>query len=231
MLVATYTSSSLENWFSMSVSFIGPNKWGRSLHGIEGNMLDCDVVVNNSKIQSHYYIHFWANTLMKGINPLIPPSYGLNSTTTVLLEVWLWHWITQEGWYAVKQRNQTKQINVWRCWVRTVGGIRRYCSAMCCDCLCRLVYTLLAGPRLQWLYPQQKSKTPSKKNVLSMTWDNSGEAPVLELCHYSQIHLLSVTYLQKKWYQWPRFKSSIRLFHCAYIWERHESIYFSPNYG
>ena len=40
--------------------------------------------------------------------PPYPPSYGLNSTTTVLLGEWLWHWITYEVWYAIKQRNRTK---------------------------------------------------------------------------------------------------------------------------
>ena len=39
--------------------------------------------------------------------PPYPPSYGLNSTTTVLLGEWLLHWITYKGWYAIKQRNQT----------------------------------------------------------------------------------------------------------------------------
>ena len=31
-------------------------------------------------------------------------SYGLNSTTCVLLQRWLWHLITHEGWYTIKQR-------------------------------------------------------------------------------------------------------------------------------
>ena len=31
------------------------------------------------------------NILGKGMNPPYPPSYGLNSTTTVLLGEWLWH--------------------------------------------------------------------------------------------------------------------------------------------
>ena len=31
----------------------------------------------------------------------------LNSTPTLLLQRWPWHWITHEGWYATKQRNQT----------------------------------------------------------------------------------------------------------------------------
>ena len=38
--------------------------------------------------------------------PPNPPSYRLNSTTTVLLEGWLWHQITYKGWCAIKQRNQ-----------------------------------------------------------------------------------------------------------------------------
>ena len=45
--------------------------------------------------------------LGKGMNSLIPtPSLVLNSNT-VLLQIWLWHWITHEGWYAIKQGNQT----------------------------------------------------------------------------------------------------------------------------
>ena len=33
-------------------------------------------------------------------------SYGFNSTTTVLLQEWLWHWITHDSWCAIKQRNR-----------------------------------------------------------------------------------------------------------------------------
>ena len=44
--------------------------------------MDCGIVVSESR----YYIHFLANTLGKGMNPPYPPpSYGLNSTITVLL--------------------------------------------------------------------------------------------------------------------------------------------------
>ena len=35
--------------------------------------------------------------------PLYPPSYALNCTTTVFLEGWIWDEITQEGWYDIKQ--------------------------------------------------------------------------------------------------------------------------------
>ena len=38
-----------------------------------------------AKILDCYDVHFWINTLGKGMNPLIPPSYGLNSITVVLL--------------------------------------------------------------------------------------------------------------------------------------------------
>ena len=53
---------------------------------------------------SEYVGHTW-------YEPAYPPSYGLNSTTTVLLGECLWHEITYKGRYVIKQRNQTKQIN------------------------------------------------------------------------------------------------------------------------
>ena len=37
-------------------------------------------------------------------------SYGLNSTTTLLLQRWLWNYITRKDWYTMKQGNQTKSI-------------------------------------------------------------------------------------------------------------------------
>ena len=42
--------------------------------------------------------------LGKVVNLVISPSYWLNRITTVLLQGW--HWITHEGWYAIKQKNQ-----------------------------------------------------------------------------------------------------------------------------
>ena len=71
------------------------------------NELDYDIGVREFKLQSWYYIHFQTNTLSKSINLLIPTlNYGLNSTTTVLLQGQLWHEITHKDWYAIKQRNQ-----------------------------------------------------------------------------------------------------------------------------
>ena len=55
--------------------------------GVVTNMLKCDTVVNEFELQPHSYIHFLTNTM----KPHIPASYGLNSTTTVLLHGLLWH--------------------------------------------------------------------------------------------------------------------------------------------
>ena len=33
--------------------------------------MDCEIVVSEFILQSRYYVHFWANTLRKGMNPLI----------------------------------------------------------------------------------------------------------------------------------------------------------------
>ena len=46
----------------------------RSRLGIVADVLNCDIVVNEFELQSHYYIQFQTNTLAKGMNPLIPLS-------------------------------------------------------------------------------------------------------------------------------------------------------------
>ena len=66
------------------------------LHGVVVKVLDCRIIQSEFKLQSCYYVHFWTNTLGKGMNPLILPSMGY----LTVLEGWIWHWITQEGWYA-----------------------------------------------------------------------------------------------------------------------------------
>ena len=33
-------------------------------------------LVSEFELQSRYYVHFWANTLGKGMNPLIIPAMG-----------------------------------------------------------------------------------------------------------------------------------------------------------
>ena len=47
------------------------------------------------------------------MNSLIPICYRLNSITAILLQGWLLHLITHEGWYAIKQRNQTKNLSIY----------------------------------------------------------------------------------------------------------------------
>ena len=59
--------------------------------GIMVKALDCGIVVSEFELQSCYYVHFLCKYPWERYEPPYPPSYGLNSTTTVLLERWLWH--------------------------------------------------------------------------------------------------------------------------------------------
>ena len=38
--------------------------------------MNCGIVVNGFILQSRHYVHFGANTLGKGMNPLILPAMG-----------------------------------------------------------------------------------------------------------------------------------------------------------
>ena len=66
------------------LNFIG----GGCPRGVMVKAMDCGIVVSEFKLQSRYYVHKypWG----KVWTPL-SPSYGLNSTTTVFLEEWLWY--------------------------------------------------------------------------------------------------------------------------------------------
>ena len=44
--------------------------------GIMVKAMDCGIVVSEFEIQSRYYVHFWANILGEGVNPLILPAMG-----------------------------------------------------------------------------------------------------------------------------------------------------------
>ena len=44
--------------------------------GVMVKAMDCGIVVSEFVLQSRYYVHFRANTLGKGMNPLILPSLG-----------------------------------------------------------------------------------------------------------------------------------------------------------
>ena len=45
--------------------------WG-CLHGVMVKAMDCRIVVGEFVLQSCYYVHFRANALGKGMNPLSP---------------------------------------------------------------------------------------------------------------------------------------------------------------
>ena len=72
-------------------------------------VLNSDILVSEFELQSCYYVHFPINTLEKIVNPLILQAYELNSTTSAFLQGWLWHWITNKVWYAIKQKKKTHQ--------------------------------------------------------------------------------------------------------------------------
>ena len=44
--------------------------------GVMVKAMDCGIVVRKFVLQSRYYVHFRANTLGKGMNPLILPAMG-----------------------------------------------------------------------------------------------------------------------------------------------------------
>ena len=44
--------------------------------GVMVKAMDCRIVVREFVLQSRYYVHFRANTLGKGMNPLILPAMG-----------------------------------------------------------------------------------------------------------------------------------------------------------
>ena len=46
-------------------------------------VLDCSLEVSEFKLHLRYYVHFRTNTFDKGMKPFM----GLNSTTTILLQV------------------------------------------------------------------------------------------------------------------------------------------------
>ena len=44
--------------------------------GVMVNAMGRGIVVSEFELQSLYYVHFWTNTLGKGMNPLIHPARG-----------------------------------------------------------------------------------------------------------------------------------------------------------
>ena len=78
----------------MELLVIHNNTWnhvGGCPRGVMVKAMDCRIGEHEFVLQSCYYFHFRANTIGNGMNPLYPPSYGLNSTTTAVLGEKLWH--------------------------------------------------------------------------------------------------------------------------------------------
>ena len=51
-------------------------KKGGGPRGVMVKAMDCGIVVSEFELQSSYYVYFRANTLGKGMNPLILPAMG-----------------------------------------------------------------------------------------------------------------------------------------------------------
>ena len=81
--------------------------------GVMVKALDCVIVVSEFVLQSHYYVHFRANTLGERYEPPYPPSYGLNSTTTVLLvcKTYQYWWII--GTDGEKESGEIRAVSIY----------------------------------------------------------------------------------------------------------------------
>ena len=56
--------------------FVRPSLLRRCLCGVMVKALEWGIVVSEFELHSRYGIHFWTNTLGKGMNPLILPGMG-----------------------------------------------------------------------------------------------------------------------------------------------------------
>ena len=55
------------------------------------NSWSAKIEVNEFELLLLYYVHFQTNALVKRYAPAFPLSYGLNDSTAILLQVWLWY--------------------------------------------------------------------------------------------------------------------------------------------
>ena len=61
------------------------NLWKRSYRCLVANVLDCDIVLSEFKLQACNYVHLRTNTIGKKYEPPFLSGNMLNSTTSVLL--------------------------------------------------------------------------------------------------------------------------------------------------
>ena len=76
---------------------------GAIFRGGEVKELECGLKESKFEHPSRYYFKFWTKTFGKSMSPY-STSHGINSDTTIPLQEWLWHWISHEGWYATKNK-------------------------------------------------------------------------------------------------------------------------------
>ena len=108
----SWTKGNIKKWYQ--------HKLEGSHHGVMAKVLDYSLEISEFELQSRYYVHFQTTTFEKAMKTAYPSSYRLNSITGILLQEWVWHLITHEGWYAIKQRNQTKPETI----IEKILGLR-----------------------------------------------------------------------------------------------------------
>ena len=64
------------HWSLKTYTFLSTQTRAGCPRGVIVKVMDCGIVVSEFILQSLYYVHFWANTLGKGMNPLILPATG-----------------------------------------------------------------------------------------------------------------------------------------------------------
>ena len=70
-----YSYNTTASDLSLLVTIYSSQKWGCP-PSVMIKAMDCEIVVSEFVFQSRYYVHFRANTLGKGMNPLILPAMG-----------------------------------------------------------------------------------------------------------------------------------------------------------
>ena len=85
----------LNNLMVMVPVMQGLGEYGAHLHchwgcprGVMVKAMSCGIVVRKFVLQSRYYVHFRANTLGKGMNPLFSLQLWVNSRTDQVLQPW-----------------------------------------------------------------------------------------------------------------------------------------------
>ena len=116
-----YLFSSI-NFVKLVLIAYHPN-WRVSPRVVVAIVPDCDLVISESELQSLCYVLFRINTPGERYEPPYLFSYGLNSTSSVLLWGWLWHSATHECWYAIKKKKPTTIIIEFICFILTFPSL------------------------------------------------------------------------------------------------------------